>query len=910
MRNTDNKTVRSLLLVIVAFCSAASTGFAQDLYPGAQYPLGGSPLAMASADFNQDGRADFAATTVDASGAHRVAVLLALASGGFAPASNYAQGSGVSPLSIGDMNNDGALDIVSGVAGSAGAFVILFNNGSGAFPTSLTNALPMANISSIDLVNMNADGLLDTVTTHLLMVGANVGITYNAGGGVSAGTVTANGGTFPAEAATADFDNNGFADIAVANKYSNIAFVPGSLAGAIPYIPGNTASILYSTAAGVGAATAYTVDLGPANLFAGDVNADGNADFISANVYMGFNVVDLIIIKSISPIWNSTFTIAIGGGNQQFSPILTFSSLATPVSMDAGDFNRDGFTDLLTASTGVAPWSPLVTFLDANGFVGGQYSLNAGFYAAGALFSDINHDSKLDIIEADLTTKAFEIAIGDGNGAVLTPPVLSYNLSIANGAHDFRVADVNGDGAPDLLVMLDKNLDVSVFLGDGAGGFQLFTDVIVSPGAGQGNIAVADLNNDGKPDFAAVSVVAQLIKTYFGAGDGNFTFAQNVLPGPPPPGTIQRGIPRIADLNLDGTPDLVVGRRTIEVYLNHGGVLTTAPSPVVAIQGPVNIEVADFNSDGVPDILTTIVTMYPGVGDGTFSAPVTIDMYSGTQKQVRNIAAEDFNKDGVIDFAVVWWQDQIGGFVRAYHGTGGGAFSQGADVPVGITNAASISIADADRDGNFDVVLGDLIAETVLLVPGNADGGLSNPNVQFTSSQPRWLETADFNSDGKIDIATVSTKLSIYINSGFDAVGPAIFGTGTPGCAGRLGASATSTPTVGNANFSIYVTNAPPDALGVALFGENGDLVGVDYFGINALIHVDPYNSPGLFALDIYTNHHGEANLGVPIPNDPGLHGYTTLFQCIFIENAANGQTCSPALYDIVTSRGLGIPIQ
>lgn len=91
-------------------------------------------------------------------------------------------------------------------------------------------------------------------------------------------------------------------------------------------------------------------------------------------------------------------------------------------------------------------------------------------------------------------------------------------------------------------------------------------------------------------------------------------------------------------------------------------------------------------------------------------------------------------------------------------------------------------------------------------------------------------------------------------------------------------------------------------SLGIAVLGEGVDLVGQDYFSINATFYINPALSPGFTGLDIYTTHQGSAYLNISVPNDPLLHGYTTFMQCIFLEHANEGQPCGAGLFDLVTS--------
>ena len=124
------------------------------------------------------------------------------------------------------------------------------------------------------------------------------------------------------------------------------------------------------------------------------------------------------------------------------------------------------------------------------------------------------------------------------------------------------VADVNGDGKPDLLVTNEcssgcTNGSVSVLLGNGDGTFQ----TAVSYGSGGEyalSVAVADVNGDGKPDMLVANDCASgctngLVSVLLGNGDGTFQTAVSYSSG-----GVDAWAVAVGDMNGDGKPDLVV----------------------------------------------------------------------------------------------------------------------------------------------------------------------------------------------------------------------------------------------------------------------------------------------------------------------------------------------------------------
>ena len=158
------------------------------------------------------------------------------------------------------------------------------------------------------------------------------------------------------------------------------------------------------------------------------------------------------------------------------------------------------------------------------------------------------------------------------------------------------VADVNGDGRPDLVTANDFDNTVSVLLGNGDGTFQSQRTFAV--GSRPYSVAVADVNGDGKPDLVAANYGDNSVSVLLGDGDGSFQKQQTFATDKSPVQTV------VADVNGDGRPDLV----TVSNHDSATGVLlgngdgtfqpVTAASGVGLSDTPF---LADLNGDGIPD---------------------------------------------------------------------------------------------------------------------------------------------------------------------------------------------------------------------------------------------------------------------------------------------------------------------
>ena len=113
---------------------------------------------------------------------------------------------------------------------------------------------------------------------------------------------------------------------------------------------------------------------------------------------------------------------------------------------------------------------------------------------------DFDNDGHLDVLGLDNGTNGLHFFRGLGLGEFAADQVVSAGTSL----NSYRVADLNGDGAVDLVVMADSQDALGVMLGRGDGTFQSYQQIASRPGAGyyHNDYAIGDLNDDGRPDIA------------------------------------------------------------------------------------------------------------------------------------------------------------------------------------------------------------------------------------------------------------------------------------------------------------------------------------------------------------------------------------------------------------------------
>ncbi len=316
------------------------------------------------------------------------------------------------------------------------------------------------------------------------------------------------------------------------------------------------------------------------------------------------------------------------------------------------------------------------------------------------------------------------------------------------------VADFNGDGKVDLATATNQTNNVTILLGRGDGSFgPLTARSFFATGMTPRWIVAGDFNGDGKVDLATANWEAGTISVLLGNGDGTFGANTDFTTGAYPDGICT------GDFNRDGIPDLVTTNQfadDISVLLGQGGGLFASHVDFPSAPTPVQCVVGDFNGDGKDDIAVATmggaVSILLGRGDGTFAAHT--DFLPG--RGLSSLATGDFNADGVLDLVTANYVD---GSASILLGRGDGTFNPKIDLPTA-AHPLQVIAADFNGDGKLDFLTASerggaciLCGGPLTLYLGNGDGTFGNQLGVGSGPYPTGLAAADFNADGRMDLA-------------------------------------------------------------------------------------------------------------------------------------------------------------
>lgn len=697
------------VLLSAATPSNLALGGPEDFYPGRQILHDFTLGEMAFFDANQDGFTDAIAAGSE------INVLLGDSHSIFEQSISIPLVESAHEMVTGDMNEDGLTDLVILFSQSQGQIWLGQANGGFEYASGFTTR---GRPTSIKVADLNGDEHLDLAMGYGFESG--VSLHFGDGQGQLEPLVDLNAPRYIDSLEAADINRDGNMDLLIESQ---------EWLGVIQVRLGT----------GVGEfedwQQADFVSGGVSAMVAQDMNDDGFVDLIVGT------------FGGLAPFEDGPqVAVLTGDGDGGFAETARYATHGTMQwtfvnDILIADVDADGQLDVVAAD---ARNIVSVALAVADGEFGPAEAYFGG--SRGLTFADVNGDATPDLITNDATTITILQGIGDGQFAGIHADGATFQTPT-----DVRVADFNSDGFLDRLTNFNQN-HLALEFGDGAGQFsgQVELDIPHDDFGRTGELAVADINGDERPDIVASYYQgSQPRELWVYLSDGTKTFsAPRIL-------TLGDSIPTsvtIADINADGRADIIaaVASHSVQVLLGDTD-YTFAGRTAISILSPAQVVAQQVNGDALLDVVIRnnngALFYAAGIGGGEFATPVAMN------ETGHELLRRDLNEDGFADLAYLQIDFPENYVVVAFADGHGGLLE-----PVRFDTPSSarlerLDAGDADGDGHLDLVVSNNEGNLLVLL-GNGSGGFAEP-LSFAGGALSGFDAiavGDFNSDGRDDV--------------------------------------------------------------------------------------------------------------------------------------------------------------
>ena len=508
---------------------------------------------------------------------------------------------------------------------------------------------------------------------------------------------------------------------------------------------------------------------GANDIYVADMDGDGDLDIISGNV--GDDTISLFKNDGAAdPSWTAANIANTANGTN---------------SIHVGDIDNDGDLDIVAGIYG----QTYIAWYENDGAANPSWATNNIATSLDnnndVYLADIDKDGDLDIVSA---SGSYDTIAWYENDGAADPSWTAANITTsADGAEAVYVADIDSDGDLD-IVSVESNIDTIAWYENDGNSNPSFNKQVVSNSADNGkSVYVGDLDNDGDLDIVSASLNDDTIAWYEndGAGDPSWTKADI--------DTNADGAfhVHVADTDRDGDLDIISASlfdKNITLHENNGAA-TWTPAFTKAnigsnlINTPVDIHHGDLDNDGDMDIVVVdyvrqrtqlspasdFYTIHIYENDGAANPSFTKSTIPHTYAEGRRIAVADINRDGNLDIVVgggggyplmgiIWLCNECGNHTWTPYQIDRGGLGGG--------GANDMRLADMDGDGDLDVIkAGDSNQAGFHWYENTGSYGVNThwPKEILDSSEvpaPKAIDAGDIDNDGDLDF------VSSYQNNG------------------------------------------------------------------------------------------------------------------------------------------------